>query len=117
MFKNNKIKRIVISLGIVIIILAAAFLVLDLEKIALDDQVRSSLGGNFIALTDGVVHYQFADAQRGPIVVLVHGFSTPSYIWDPTYHFLEEQGYRVLSYDLYGRGYSDRPDTNYTLEL
>ena len=26
-------------------------------------------------------------------------------------------GFRILQYDLYGRGYSDRPDVNYNLDL
>jgi len=115
--KRIKIKAIVIFLCITTITLGGAFLILDKEKIALDDQVRSSLSGNFIKLADGVVHFEYSDSQNGPIVVLVPGFSTPSYIWDPTYDFLENQGYRVLRFDLYGRGYSDRPNTNYTLDL
>jgi pimeloyl-ACP methyl ester carboxylesterase len=116
-FKQIKFKRLVVSLSITIIVLIIAFLVLDQEKFALDDQVRSSLSGNFIKLADGVVHFEYSDAQNGPIVVLVPGFSTPSYIWDPTYDFLENSGYRVLRFDLYGRGFSDRPDTNYALDL
>ena len=99
------------------IVLGSAFLVLDLEKKPLNDQIRSSLKANFIPLGDGVTHYEYAFDQTGPIVVLVHGFSTPSYIWDPTYSYLEEKGYRVLRFDLYGRGYSDRPNTNYSLDL
>lgn len=37
----------------------------------------------------------------------------PYYIWDGTYEFLVKQGFRVLRYDLFGRGSSDRPDTVY----
>jgi pimeloyl-ACP methyl ester carboxylesterase len=40
---------------------------------------------------------------------LVHGFSVPYFIWDPTWEALLSAGYRVLRYDLFGRGYSDRP--------
>ncbi len=51
------------------------------------------------------------------MVVLIHGFSVPDYIWQPTFDALVTSGYRVLSYDLYGRGYSDRPDLVYDLDL
>jgi pimeloyl-ACP methyl ester carboxylesterase len=49
--------------------------------------------------------------------VLVHGFSVPYYVWDPTFEALTGSGFRVLRYDLYGRGYSDRPDVTYDQEL
>ena len=46
-------------------------------------------------------------------MVLVHGFSVPSYIWDSTSTALSAAGYRVIRYDLFGRGWSDRPDAAY----
>ena len=42
------------------------------------------------------------------------GFSVPYYIWDPTFKALTDAGFRVLRYDYYGRGFSDRPDVPYT---
>ncbi|MGZ9222396.1 MAG: alpha/beta fold hydrolase [Anaerolineales bacterium] len=50
-------------------------------------------------------------------VVLAHGFSVPYFIYDPTFDFLNRSGFRVLRYDLYGRGFSDRPDTPYDIDL
>ena len=47
-------------------------------------------------------------------IVLVHGFSVPSYIWDPTFDFLTRKQRCVLTLDLYGRGFSDNPDVDYT---
>jgi len=49
--------------------------------------------------------------------VLVHGFSTPYFIYDLTFEFLVNAGFRVLRYDLFGRGYSDRPRVNYDIHL
>ena len=51
------------------------------------------------------------------MVALLHGFSVPNFIWDPTFYSLVEAGYRVLRYDLFGRGYSDRPHLSYDLDL
>jgi len=50
-------------------------------------------------------------------VVLVHGFSVPYFIFDPTFAFLAQSGFRVLRYDLFGRGYSDRPEARYNIDL
>jgi pimeloyl-ACP methyl ester carboxylesterase len=47
----------------------------------------------------------------------VHGFSVPYYIWDPTFDALTAAGFRVFRYDLYGRGWSDRPDVRYDPDL
>jgi pimeloyl-ACP methyl ester carboxylesterase len=51
--------------------------------------------------------------DTGRVVILAHGFSVPYYIWDGTYEYLVKQGFRVLRYDMFGRGYSDRPDVVY----
>lgn len=87
------------------------------ETRTLTDRERSAASGSFIALPDGVVHYELSGPAEGQPVVLVHGFSVPYYVWDPIYGPLAEAGYRVLRYDLYGRGLSDRPDVAYDREL
>ncbi|MYN26215.1 alpha/beta fold hydrolase [Duganella levis] len=69
--------------------------------------------GAYVTLGDGVTHYEVAGPDNGRVAVLVHGFSVPSYIWDPTFAALRDAGYRVIRYDLYGRGLSDRPDAAY----
>jgi pimeloyl-ACP methyl ester carboxylesterase len=87
------------------------------ETRILDDEARRAASGDFIRLPDGTVHYELKGPPDGQLVVLVHGFSVPYYIWDPTFSPLAAAGLRVLRYDLFGRGFSDRPDLPYTLEL
>ncbi len=87
------------------------------EKEELTAEIRSKVDGDFIELSQGVTHYQQANVGADRTVVLVHGFSVPYYIWDPTFEFLVNQGFHVVRYDLLGRGYSDRPDVDYTQEL
>jgi pimeloyl-ACP methyl ester carboxylesterase len=41
----------------------------------------------------------------------------PYYIWDPLFDALTNAGFRVLRYDLFGRGYSDRPDATYDADF
>ncbi len=83
------------------------------EKAPLDAAARVDARGTFVSLPGGVTHYEVAGPDTGRVVVLVHGFSVPMYIWDSTFTALSNAGYRVIRYDLYGRGLSDRPDAAY----
>jgi pimeloyl-ACP methyl ester carboxylesterase len=95
------------------------------ETEELTDAVRDHADGSFVQLTDGVCHYEINSPLpnwgEGPgvraTVVLIHGFSVPYFIWDPTFEFLTKSGFRVLRYDLFGRGFSDRPPANYNIHL
>jgi len=89
----------------------------DTEFLALNDETRRDLPGDFIRLSDGLTHFEIAGPDDGDVVILVHGFSVPYYIWDTTFAALADAGFRVLRYDIYGRGYSDRPDTDYDSAL
>ena len=86
----------------------------DPEKLEIDQAVRSRVSGQFIRLEDGFTHFELGGPEHAPIVVLAAGLSVPYYIWDPTYSALVSAGFRVLRYDYYGRGFSDRPDIVYT---
>ncbi len=83
----------------------------------LTDSLRAKAGGSFIRLTDGICHYQLHETRSTQHVVLIHGFSVPYFIWDTTFDFLAQSGFRVLRYDLFGRGYSDRPSVRYDIHL
>ncbi|HEU4411138.1 MAG TPA: alpha/beta fold hydrolase [Polyangiaceae bacterium] len=90
----------------------------DLERHAMDDAAReraraAGLPGAFVTLPEGVVHYELAGPEGAPTVVLIHGASGPMTVWDHTAGALRGAGLRVLRYDLFGRGYSDRPDAAY----
>ncbi len=87
------------------------------ETKELNESVRKEADGSFIALRDGVTHYELGGVENGIPVVLVHGFSVPYFIYDPTFEFLVKSGFRVLRYDLFGRGFSDRPRVNYDIHL
>ena len=75
----------------------------------MDAEARRGAPGLFARLSRGVTHYQWAGPAGGPVVVCVHGLTTPSFVWNGLIPVLAGLGYRVLTYDLYGRGYSDRP--------
>jgi pimeloyl-ACP methyl ester carboxylesterase len=96
---------------------AALYLIADPERRDLDDSVRAKAPGQFVRLTNGYTHYEIGGPPSGRAVVLAAGASVPYYIWDPTYDALVRAGFRVLRYDYYGRGFSDRPDVPYNEDL
>lgn len=59
---------------------AAADRVRNPERLGLDRAARREAPGHFLTLGDGVTHYDGAGPDSGQRVVLVHGFSVPSYI-------------------------------------
>lgn len=65
--------------------------------------------GGFANLPRGRVYYRWHGPSHGPVAVCIHGLTTPSYVWDGLIPHLVGKGFRVLSFDLYGRGYSARP--------
>jgi len=87
------------------------------ETKELNESTRKESDGSFIALADGVTHYELGGPENGKPVVLVHGFSVPYFIFDPTFEFLTNAGFRVLRYDLIGRGFSDKPRIAYNIHL
>ncbi len=62
-------------------------------------------------------HYPVAEVSINETVVLVHGFSTPHFVWDGIKGFLLDAGYSVLVFDHFGRGFSERPKIRYTKDV
>lgn len=87
------------------------------ETKELNELTRQEAGGSFVQLSDGFTHYELSNPEAEHTVVLAHGFSVPYFIYDPTFEFLTQSGFRVVRYNLYGRGLSDRPDTPYDIDL
>jgi pimeloyl-ACP methyl ester carboxylesterase len=83
----------------------------------IDDAARRRAGGSFARLSLGRTHYETAGRSNDRAVVLIHGFSVPYFIWEPTFQALKAAGKHVVRYDLFGRGYSDRPRVRYGVDL
>lgn len=103
--------------------LALAYSIRDRETKMLDAATRAGIGGTYVTLSNGVVHYELSGEQKTnnvgqETVVMVHGFSSPSYVFDPTFDYLRQHDFRVLRFDLFGRGFSDRiSGSDYGIEL
>ena len=114
--------RLLLIYGVALVTLfvlvpAALYFIIDPERLDLDDAARKSAPGQFARLSDGYTHYEIGGPANGRVVVLAAGSTVPYYIWDPTYTALVDAGFRVLRYDYYGRGFSDRPDIPFTQDL
>lgn len=94
-------------LAALLLILALPWL-LELRRGALNDRLRDTAPGRFVALSQGRTHYTWSGPDRTHVVVLIHGLSSPSWVFAGLERGLVLAGYRVLTYDLYGRGFSDR---------
>jgi pimeloyl-ACP methyl ester carboxylesterase len=116
-----KVLRFLLYAAIAIIGIVALIFIgvrLQQETQVLNEAVRHEGPGQFIQLSNGLTHYRVQGNKDGELVILIHGGGiTGMEVWSANAHYLAEQGYLVLTYDLYGRGYSDRTTGEYTPEL
>lgn len=106
----------------IILIAVAAFLLAPwaserMRKRMDVEEARVNAPGEFAELSLGVTHYRWFGPERGPKVVCVHGLTTPCYGYEGLATELAEAGCRVLTFDLYGRGYSDPVYGEHTVDF
>tara|TARA_B100002049_G_scaffold182177_1_gene139195 strand:+ start:186 stop:1028 length:843 start_codon:yes stop_codon:yes gene_type:complete len=83
----------------------------------MNDNIRTDLNKDFVKLKNGSISYKWSGPVQGEIVVMVHGLSTPRVIFMQNVGALVEAGYRVLTYDHFGYGFSDRPNIKHNKQL
>jgi pimeloyl-ACP methyl ester carboxylesterase len=102
---------------VLVVFVGVGVLAGDREPLILDAHERSRLPGKFIALSHGYTGYDVTGPADGRVVLLIPGISIPRSVFRPTATSLAQAGYRVVTYDLYGRGFSDRPRVRYDAAL
>lgn len=95
-------------IGAVLYAAARPFIV-ERGRPAIGPTERHGADGEFIQLSQGVTHCKWTGSARGPVAVVVHGIASPMISVNAIGEALGSLGYRVLMYDLYGRGLSDAP--------
>lgn len=93
----------------ILAILAALPFVFEIRRNVIGDRERRGTPAKTAELSQGTTYYQWLGPVRGPIAVAIHDTTMPSAVWDEVAEGLGAIGYRVLVYDLYGRGLSDAP--------
>ncbi len=94
---------------LLLVAVAAAPFVVEAMRPRMDRAARGAAEGKFATLSQGVTYFDWLGPVRAPVAVCVHGLTTPSFVWRGVARGLALMGYRVLIYDLYGRGFSGRP--------
>ncbi len=97
--------EIVFALLVLVAILPVAA---ELWRRPMSAERQREAPGEIAYLPRGATHYRWSGREGDPVVVCIHGLATPSYVFAGTERSLTALGYRVLSYDLYGRGFSAR---------
>lgn len=80
------------------------------NEIYVDDTFKEH---GYLDLSHGNTHYYMIGKKTGRKLVFVHGMGSPGPLLKKFLEELGRKGYRVLGFDLYGRGYSDSPGVRY----
>ena len=109
---------ITIVLLLIVLYLPYLFKTIKLKKIDFSNIPKE---GAWAKLSDGHIYYRWfypkKDTSNGNTIILVHGFSTPSFVWGGLIDNFCNSGFKVLVYDHFGRGFSERPNIDYDKEL
>ncbi|MAM63694.1 alpha/beta hydrolase [Maritimibacter sp. UBA3975] len=97
-----------IIVGIVALIAAAPF-VREWFRAPVSAARDGIEDGGFAELSGGKTYYRWYGAPTSHVIVLIHGLTTPHWVFSGIVRGLNLLGYQVLAYDLFGRGLSDRP--------
>jgi pimeloyl-ACP methyl ester carboxylesterase len=114
----KRISRVALGLVVVLIIAALiAYIGASTTLSKLNDEIRSTRGEQTINTQFGKLAYTSDGPADGRVLILVHGFSTPKFVWHQITPKLTAAGFRVVTFDHFGRGFSDRPDVDYNSDL
>lgn len=103
--------------AIIVTSIIGPYLYINNQLKILDASAQSELGGLYLRTKEGVLSYTRDGSKSAPVVILVHGFSTPKFVWDQITPLLMAANYQVISFDHLGRGFSDRPVGPYDAAL
>ena len=109
-------KKALFLLFVFIAIPAFLYFALDRESIDINE-FRLNSGYQEVKLSEGITSYKDIGDKNNKVIVLVHGATFGSLAYEEYVNVFLENNYRVITYDQYGRGYSDRVHTNVSIEL
>ena len=109
-------KKIIYIFFIFVLIPACLYSALNRENIDVKD-FRINSGYMEVMLSDGITAYKDIGNKDSKVIVLVHGATFGSLAYEEYVNVFLENNYRVITYDQYGRGYSDRVVNDVNIEL
>lgn len=79
--------------------------------------LRREAGGRYLQLSAGLTHLVDEGQEESATIVLVHGATVPHWEFDRLVPHLQALGLRIVRFDLFGHGLSDRPSVRYDFDL
>ncbi|MEQ8746052.1 alpha/beta fold hydrolase [Pyruvatibacter sp.] len=104
------------AVGVLVVVLGILYVSADRESM-LAAEFRDGSGYLTVPLEGGVTAYKDMGPKDAVPLVIVHGATLGSIAYEAYYAPLLAQGYRVISYDQFGRGFSDRPEAPFTIDM
>ncbi|MGX5652065.1 alpha/beta fold hydrolase [Hydrogenophaga borbori] len=79
--------------------------------------LRREAGGRFLPLRAGLTHLVDEGQEDQATMLLVHGATVPHWEFDRLVPHLRAAGFRIVRFDLFGHGLSERPAVGYDFNL
>ena len=109
-------KKVLFLLFISVVIPACLYFALDRENIDINE-FRLNSDYQEVNLSEGITSFKDIGDKNNKVIVLVHGATFGSLAYEEYVNVFVENNYRVITYDQYGRGFSDRVHSNVSIEL
>lgn len=79
--------------------------------------LRHEAGGRYLQLNAGLTHWVDEGQEESATILLLHGATVPHWEFDRLVPHLRASGSRIVRFDLFGHGLSDRPAVRYDFDL
>ena len=73
------------------------------------DKIHHPENSHFTVVDGATVHYQEFGERSNPTLILIHGFTASTFVWQTVAPMLAEESFHVIAVDLLGFGFSDKP--------
>lgn len=81
------------------------------------EAAQENSNDEYLKLELGKMRYKVYGNENQNTLILIHGFNGYMECWNPNIESLVDSGYKVVVYDLWGRGLSDRPRIDLKIEV
>lgn len=73
------------------------------------DKIHHPENSHFVEVDGATVHYQEFGDRTNPTLILIHGFTASTYVWQTVAPILADENFHVVAVDLLGFGFSEKP--------
>ena len=73
------------------------------------DKIHHPENSHFVEVDGATVHYQEFGERSNPTLILIHGYTASTYVWQAVAPMLADENFHVVAVDLLGFGFSEKP--------